>query len=143
MIVYHFTSNVLLPRIRNQGLTKGAVPWRIGKTGQVQMMRQVQWLTVDPEFDSQAWENKRKGMAAAMMRKTDWRIEVHIPNHAALYLWRWKDFAARHNLPVVDYFNTIKGNQHWRIFTGAITPLWFEDFAVNPTLRSLPDPTEN
>lgn len=139
MILYHFTSRQLLEKVESEGITRCVIPWTIVRqTGKVRMMGGVQWLTVDPEFDSQSWAEP--GIYAEhLMRKTDWRITVEIPNLALFKLYDWREFAARHRLQVADYFRTFPGNQHWRVFQGSIPRAWFRERMRNPTHHVLGD----
>lgn len=146
MIVYHFTTHLLFPKIEREGLTKGGVPWSLitnGKGGtKVRFKRGIQWLTIDPEFDTQAWAENATGLAAAMMRKNDWRITIDVPDLALHRLMTWEEFAAHNRLPFADAANKEFGKrhtQHWRVFGGSIPTAWFVQTLQNPTIRDLVD----
>lgn len=140
LILHHFTSNVFLPRIEKEGLTKGAVPWALTKEGKVTMMTGLQWLTVDGDFFDQSWDDGL-GMTGAIMRKTDWRLTIEIPNLAEFALVPWLKFAEHHNLPVLQHYKErgFTGQKHWWVFRGKIPRSWFAGRIKNPTHRQLVD----
>lgn len=144
MILYHFTSNVLLPRVERDGLTKGAVPWTLTDEGKVQMMTKLQWLTVNGDFFDQSWDDG-VGMTGAIMRRTDWRITIEIPNLAEAHVVPWLKFAEQHNLPVQQHYRErgFTGQRHWCIFRGSIPRAWFVERMKNPTHRLLIDSENN
>ena len=142
MLCYHFTSRQLLPRVEAEGITRCGVPWILPPPpANARMMTGLQWLTVDPEFDTQTWAEPAM-YAEHLMRKTDWRIDVDIPNLAEFQLFDWRDFAAAHKLPVAEYFRTFRGYQHWRIFRGKIPRAWFASRMRNPSHYVLGDVLE-
>ncbi len=144
--MYHFTSHEFYPRIEREGLSKGGVPTALVPDGQggtkVRMMKGVQWLTIDPEFDTQTWATLSTGIVGSMIRKNDWRITIDIPNLALFRLYTWQEFAARHRLPYADACNNHpmlgkRQTQFWRVYGGHIPTGWFVEMLQNPTLRNL------
>lgn len=137
MILYHFTSRELLPKVERDGITKCKVPWTLDQaSGKVQMMAGLQWLTEDPEFDTQSWVTVNQ-YAAHLQRKSDWRIMVQVPRLAEFKVVRWSELAQKHKLAVADYFDKFPGHRHWRLFVGSIPNQWFVERVQNPTKYEL------
>lgn len=136
MILFHFTSRQLLPKVQREGITKCSVPWVLLKNGKTRMMQGVQWLTTSDDFDGQHWMIPQM-LSAHKMRKTDYRITIAIPNFAQKNLVTWEQFARHHSLPVKEYFETFPDHRHWRIFIGKIPPSWFIETHQNPTMYDL------
>ena len=105
MILFHFTSRQLLPKVKQEGITKCSVPWLLLKNGKTRMMQGVQWLTASDDFDGQFWAIPQM-LSAHRMRKTDNRITVAIPGPAQKNVVTWEHFARFHNLEVRHYFET-------------------------------------
>ena len=120
-ILYHFTANQLIERVRREGLTRGIFPHHIDEqSGKVICIGGYQWLTRESSFE-QPWAL----LGQLPLSKTGWRITVAIPDERLRSLAHWPTLCARHNPQCADAFNAIPGSSDWFVFKGRIPPAWF------------------
>jgi hypothetical protein len=130
MLLYHYTSHVFLPFIREEGLSLGTV--LISPTDR----RNAVWLTtdrtaadhglgLDPEICDEL--SRETGGKARMTNKLAVRILVKIPpnDHRLVY---WPKWAKKRVRP--DFYDALAktgGNMDWSwwLYRGVIPPAWF------------------
>ncbi|MBS0328240.1 MAG: hypothetical protein JSR30_00175 [Proteobacteria bacterium] len=98
----------------------------------IQMKTGLQWLTIDPEFDTQDWHEPLL-FTPPYDRRVDYRISIAIPRLLEFKVITWDGFARHHGLEVREYFDTFKSVRNWRIFIGSIPANWIIETHRNPT----------
>lgn len=120
VILYHFVPAHLLEIIKREGLTLGVLPVKEGKkwsdSGKEYLLKNVQWLTKNPDFSAQFWAVK----VIFNYDRTAYRITISIPKSHRSKLLRWSIVSTPDN-----YLNRCPGWQDWYIFKGRIPPGWF------------------
>lgn len=126
---YHFTSTQHLAGVRQGGLAKGAIPFRMLPDGKITFMRGYQWLTLDGNWD-QSWANPK--LSPLPYRKNEYRLTIQIPNFAMKNLVSWLDYSQKVNPPSVTFLQSFRGHRHWWLFQGIIPFLWVVAVDHNP-----------
>lgn len=118
MILYHFTSERHIQRVRNEGITMGVV---LTSLNPIAARQGIQWLTSNPDR-LQSW--KREGSRLPYDR-TAFRITVEIPLTDER-LRRWLT-AGPHlcDVDTVSVLNAFGDPENWWIYFGPIPPTWF------------------
>lgn len=117
MLLYHFTPAHSVKWILRNGLIKGRVPSHFDAHGVPRFFRGFQWLTSDPEFQSQSW-------ATLPFSLTHKRLAIDIPQFALNRVIKCEDFFARSRGDSAEFISSFPGNKHWRLFKGRIPPQW-------------------
>lgn len=140
MPFYHFTAAHLLKPILEQGLTRGCTPV-FTRTPAPHIspisgfIRHTQWLTTNKDF-RQDWCFPE--FSSLPYDRNAFRLTIVIPNTHRDQLFTWDDFYRTQVLPKgLRKFPGFDNRQHcnpdlWRIFVGAIHPLWIKNFQQNP-----------
>lgn len=136
MIVYHFTSTTLIPRVSREGLTKGALPWNMQHDGTPEMRRGFQWLTTDPEWFNQGWCL----MGNLPFSRNAYRITIDIPLPWERRVFKWSEMVRRCQPDSAEVLDKVGGDtSKWMVFAGRIPPQWFIAIARNPFDTMRPD----
>lgn len=141
MIISHFTSRHSINRIKQEGITRGKVPWKMDAAGKVTFMSGLQWLTMDSDWDQQDWDQQFL-LAKFPVRRTDFRITVGIPSLASHQCIPWDVFCRKHGLQVDEYFQTFASRRWWYVYLGNIPPSWILESVRNPEVLNLADVRE-
>lgn len=127
LLLYHFTAAHCIPKIRQRGLTKGALPWNLDKQGNPEMRRGFQWLTTNPDF-AQPW----CVLGNLPFPRNAYRITVLIPSHRQSRVFTWSELCRRCQPDCAEEINRNGGDiENWRVFAGPIPPTWFLEIARN------------
>ncbi len=120
MILYHFTANQHIGKIREQGLTRGIFPHHIDESGRCVSISGYQWLTRESSYE-QPWAL----LGNLPISKTSWRITVQIPRERERTLAHWPALVRRIQPQCAIAFNEVPGNSDWFVYKGKIPPHWF------------------
>lgn len=127
MIVYHFCCERDMRGIRNQGITKGAIPGEKkvpqgkGKPGKwvTMLIMGWQWLTFDPDRAKQSWNTRH------LLRydRTEYRWTIDIPENMKGQLYD-RDRLEKLYPGSKALFDGWKGSENWVAFRGPIPKKW-------------------
>lgn len=111
MLVYHFTTAERIESIQRRGLTAGVlfIPSVIGH----ECIRNVHWLTVNPDITAQKW---------AKAKEADYRVTIDIPACAMRNLYGKRRFESLH--PNTDQLFDTADSRDWRLYCGRIPQSW-------------------
>ncbi len=120
MKLYHFTAEHLVDHILKQGITRGVFPV-LDENGRLQFfINPCQWLTDDPNWDTQSWATREK----IGYDRTAVRLTVVIPKEHRHLLVRAYDYLSclpKHLHRIVTDW---PGSEHWYMFLDKIPPGW-------------------
>ena len=114
------------------------IPARIDQNGQLIAFRGWQWLTAEPDWDKQDWD--QPSVSGLPIRRTDWRITLDIPELSPWRnrLWPFGAWLLKHPVPAGEYFQKFN-IRHWYVYQGRIPASWFLEIDSNPILKVIPD----
>ena len=126
MNLYHFTSHLALPHIKEEGIAFGDVPLTSSPDNHGEDT--AVWFTTDKDPKRQGWQNPTQ--RGKHINNTAIRLTVEIPEEERMRLHRWRDYAARN---VVDQtwqqrLEKRGGGDEcatcWYLFKGIVVPEW-------------------
>lgn len=122
-VLYHFTSPLYAPMIRQQGIRRGDITVSL-ETGFC-----APCLTADSSWDKQSWtQNSTPGF-----NKAQTRFRVEIPSSERHRLRWWKDLLRGHGASEEWIQNqATEGHEHWWVFLGVIPPEWLTEVKGSP-----------
>jgi len=130
MILYHFTSRQHMPLVRQSGLTKGVLPWRVNPDGEIGLVPGWQWLTQNASWD-QEWARTMIRVEAPI-RRDAYRIVVDVPQGELRQLFTWAEIRDRYLPESREYIDSFPEAVDWYLFFGEIPPAWFVKIEPNP-----------
>ena len=127
-ILYHFTSEQLIGKVRRQGLTRGMIPWDIDpQTLEVRTQSGYQWLTCEKSYE-QPWAL----LGNLPHARNRYRITIVIQGTAQQRLAPWTEICKRFSPESAEDLNRCPGWADWFVFKGRIPPQWFLSIERNP-----------
>ena len=143
MLLYHFTTKESAAKISQEGITRCLIPW--DQNAQKTIFKpDFQWLTADPNFESQLWANFYMRLPG-MFLKTEYRLTVEIPQHAHDYLIRWNDFKRIIPKNGINFITAnLHPDAHWGLFAHprGIPANWIIESIKTPRPIARPSPHE-
>lgn len=130
MILYHYTANLLRPKICAKGLTKGVLPWSMHDGKPAGLVGGWQWLTQNPDYN-QAWAQPMP-FSNLPFRRDEWRITIDIPAEQIEHLIHWPKMRDKYHPASEVFIDSFKDSQIWYLFGGVIRPSWFVKWDRNP-----------
>jgi hypothetical protein len=135
MILYHFTADHFVPKIKARGLVKGRLPWNFDKHGNPQMLPGYQWLTTNPDY-LQPWCL----LGNLPYSRNAVRITVEVPKTHEERVFNWLALCRARNPDCAEAINSTGGDvENWRVYGGPIPPFWFVAIEHNLNVRLTPE----
>lgn len=151
---YHFCSEKNMKAARNFGITEGVLPLQVIpdprnlKQNTFRYMKEIQWLTKNPDFIPMDADRGPPKSSLLPGRKSEYRITVDIPDEGRGNICDWLLLSRRmKNIDdtrpgVIKLQESLEREINidlinpadWWLFGGSIPQKWFRDVRKNPCL---------